>query len=265
MLVMQIKDSRVAAAFVEEIIAYSAKILEAVTDTYSGDDRVDLDLADILAVQLDLGLDVDITDVGIHKPAVCQLHINSELRGQAPGILQLQVAQGTLGAEERGVVHANADIGLDLGVGQEVPLQAERGRQLLGGTDVAQALCLDVMLEWKGAKQFDAYVARGHVGQADAWARAGTHIDADGIIDDLAVVGLRGHVGDARLDQPVAAFVGACRRGKHGTRGNQTPDNCFVYLNLHHFSILLVGVFPLWIVKHAGQEKIDTNQCGWAI
>ncbi|KAG1242581.1 hypothetical protein G6F65_022946 [Rhizopus arrhizus] len=88
-------------------------------------------------------------DVGVHEPALVDLEVRAQLRGHAPGVAQLQVralqrAFG-LGVEEVRVVDADADVRLDHAVGQDVPLQAERGRQLLAGADLAQAAAADVV------------------------------------------------------------------------------------------------------------------------
>src|SRR5690606_39925215 len=117
------------------------------------------------------GRDVDVAQVCVQEPAVIELVVHADLGGDAPGIVQAEIAQLAVRIEEGRVVQAHAHVGLERGVRQEVPLQAEGGRQLLGRADVAQALRVDRVLEGVGAQQLNADGARGHGGQGEGGER----------------------------------------------------------------------------------------------
>src|SRR5690606_6679280 len=77
------------------------------------DHRVDVHGADGGTIQLDLGVDVGPAGVDAQGTVVADLEVHADVGGQAPGVIQLQLAAGqrTAGGftEEGGVVHAQAD------------------------------------------------------------------------------------------------------------------------------------------------------------
>src|SRR5690606_25272956 len=122
-----------------------------------------------------------------------ELHVHAQLAGQAPGVAQVQVGPAERAArlrvEEMGVVDAHADIRLHRAVGQEMPLQAQGGRQVLGGADLAQAAAApDIVLEGPGAEQLDADVPGGHVCHAETGADVAADVQVHAAAQHAAVV-----------------------------------------------------------------------------
>ncbi|MNT39439.1 hypothetical protein D3C72_1756850 [compost metagenome] len=104
-----------------------------------------------------------------------------------------------------------------------MPLQAQRGGQLLAGPNLAQAAAADVMLERPGAQQFDANVARHHVAQREAGAHVVVDVQLDAAIQYGAVIGRGANLRDAHPEQHIARFM-RVRRGGKPAGGDQSGD-----------------------------------------
>ncbi|MNW00816.1 hypothetical protein D3C71_1963600 [compost metagenome] len=79
------------------------------------------------------------------------------------------------------------------------------------------------MLEWPGAQQFDADVARHHVAQREARAHVVVDVELDAAVEHRAVVGRRTDLRHAHAEQHVACLMGM--RGSGECAGGDQPGD----------------------------------------
>ena len=104
---------------------------EAVADAGRSDPRVQGHLGFDPVPPVDgVGLEEDLLDVQVHRPAARRGDIDAGLDGRAEAVVDRKVeAVLVVAAVEQHVVHARTHIGADLGLGREVVLQRHHRRQ----------------------------------------------------------------------------------------------------------------------------------------
>src|SRR5690606_18543366 len=204
--------------------------------------RVDTHRTDTLAVELHFRVDVDVAHVRIQEPVLIQLNIDTDLRCKTPGVVKIKVTQTAFRAEECGVVQPHTHIRLHAGLRQEMPLEAQRGRQVFGGPDVAQAYRVNIVLERKGAKQLDTHVWRSHVGHAKTGSGAVSDVDTYRAVQHIAVVGLGFHVSDTDFHEPVAGFMSGYRTRRHQTHCHNRRHGGLAQIRTHSSSPVLRNI-----------------------
>ena len=94
--------------------------------------RVDLDGADVVAIDLSVSLDADVAQVSVHEPVWSYVDIDAQLSSDAPGIIQFQAGalQGAfrLLAEESRVIQTEPHIRVNRATRHEVILNADGRR-----------------------------------------------------------------------------------------------------------------------------------------
>lgn len=204
-----------------------APVLELHHIADARDDRIDLDLADLCAVQLDIGIDVDPAQIGADRGAVRNPVIAADMRRQPPAVFHPQVAAGQraarIGVVKPGKVDADADKGLELRRGVKVVLQRNHRRQLLDLADLGP-VGLDRVAKGQGGQNLDAQIVADEIFEGDRRARAVADIGRDRAPGQIAIVRFRVHIGDAQTQGPIPLRLGECGGARAQTQGGQRRD-----------------------------------------
>lgn len=180
---------------------------------------VDLGFTDVGTVQLNVGVDVDPTQVCTQRSTVLKLVVHANLNRETKTIFQLKRAEGRFLLEEGSVVHTSTDIGLERAIGREVVVERERGRQLLGSTSKPDTVDVDVMLKRSRRQEFDTQIVSDEILGCDGWAN--TIADVCSTSCQRTITRFR----DNRCDTETKGDI-PLRLGRGGSRSKSCEGEC---------------------------------------